>query len=116
MRNLNLKHFIDALIYAGLGGSPSGHSDSSTRISTPAESKFGMSGSGSGGGISSDSDMKSGVGNGSGNNPRSPLSLAHHHHAAANAAFYEEKEEHQNEGEEMKSSDKVAVKEFSEYI
>ena len=87
MRDCNLKHFVDALIYAGLGGSPSGHSDSSTRISTPAESKFGMSGSG--GGISSDSDMKSGVGNGGGNNPRSPLSLAHHHQAAANAAFYE---------------------------
>ena len=86
MRDLNLKHFNDALIYAGLGGSPSGHSDSSTRISTPAESKFGMSASG--GGVTSDSDMKSGVGNGSGN-PRSPLSLAHHHHAAANAAFYE---------------------------
>ena len=45
--------------------------------------------SGSGGGLTSDSEMKSGVGNGSGNNPRSPLSLAHHHHAAANAAFYE---------------------------
>ena len=33
----------------------------------------------------------------------------------ANAAFYEEKEKHQNEGEEMKSSDKVAVKEFPKY-
>jgi len=30
-------------------------------------------------------------------------------------AFNEEKEEHRSEGEEMKSSDKVAVKEFSKY-
>ena len=81
-----LKHFIDALIYSGLGGSPSGHSDSSTRISTPAETKFGMGGSV--GGISSDVDMKSGGGNGGGANPRSPLSLAHHHHAAAAAFDY----------------------------
>jgi len=33
----------------------------------------------------------------------------------ADVALNEEKEEHQSEGEEMKSSYKVAVKEFSKY-
>ena len=81
-----LKH--NALIYSGLGGSPSGHSDSSTRISTPAETKFGMGGSVGGISSASDVDMKLGGGNGGGANPRSPLSLAHHHHAAAAAFDY----------------------------
>ena len=83
-----LKHFSDALICSGLGGSPLGHSDSSTCISTPLESKFGMSGSAGGISSAADVDMKSGGGNSGGANPRSPLSLAHHHHAAAAAFDY----------------------------
>ena len=89
MSDLDLKHLINALIYSGLGGSPSGHSDSSTRISTPAETKFSMGGSIGGISSAADVDMKSGGGNGSGTDPRSPLSLAHHHHAAAAAFNYE---------------------------
>merc|ERR1711981_1084587 len=89
---MNMSHFAmtAGAGLPGLGGSPSGHSDSSTRISTPAETKFGMSAGVGGLSSGSDVDMKSGGGgNGSGANPRSPLSLAHHHHAAAAAFNYE---------------------------